>query len=254
MEAKRFGRPGLVVAHPGGSFLQQSALQNRILKLLPDDAFAEIAADMEPIELPRAHVFSEPLKDSEYSYFIETGIGSIVAVSPAGQQSEVGIFGREGMTPAYLVLETTATPYSIFMQVPGAGHRIANEKLFAAIQRSSPLRRLLLRYAYVLSIQTAYTGLSNSIHHVDVRLARWLLMCHDRTRSDQFSLTHEFLAVMLSVRRSSVTNALHMLEGNHLIYSERSLITIRDRKALEEFAGDAYGIPESEYNRLIGPI
>jgi CRP-like cAMP-binding protein len=234
--------------------LQQSHLQNRLLNQLPEESFREIAESLEPIDLPRSYVFSEPLKDCNYSYFIESGIGSIVAVSPEGQQSEVGIFGREGMTPAYLVLETAMTPYSIFMQVPGAGYRLPNETLFAVSQRSAPLRRLLLRYAYVLSIQTAYTGLSNSIHHVDVRLARWLLMCHDRTRSDQFSLTHEFLAVMLSVRRSSVTNALHMLEGNHLIYSERSLITIRDRKALEDFAGDAYGIPESEYNRLIGKI
>lgn len=234
--------------------MQQSALQNRILRLLPTDSFASIADAFEAVELPRAYVFSEPQKDSKYAYFPETGIGSIVAISPEGQQSEVGIFGREGMSPAYLVLETAMTPYSIFMQVPGAGYRIANETLFAAAQTDTALRRLLLRYAYVLSIQTAYTGLSNSIHHIDVRLARWLLMCHDRTRSDQFSLTHEFLAVMLSVRRSSVTNALHMLEGNHLIYSERSLITIRDRRALEDFAGDAYGIPELEYSRLIGPL
>jgi CRP-like cAMP-binding protein len=222
--------------------------------LLPDEAFREIAGHLEPVDLPRGYVFSEPLKDCNYAYFPESGIGSIVAISPEGQQSEVGIFGREGMTPAYLVLETAMTPYAIFMQVPGAGHRILNETLFSITQKSASLRRCLLRYAYVLSIQTAYTGLSNSIHHVDVRLARWLLMCHDRTRSDQFSLTHEFLAVMLSVRRSSVTNALHMLEGNHLIYSERSLIIIRDRKALEDFAGDAYGIPESEYNRLIGKL
>ena len=234
--------------------MQQSNLQNRLLGQLPEECFREIADSIEFVDLPRSYVFSEPLKDCNYSYFIESGIGSIVAVSPEGQQSEVGIFGREGMTPAYLILETAMTPYSIFMQVPGTGYRLPNETLFALAQRSAPLRRLLLRYAYVLSIQTAYTGLSNSIHHVDVRLARWLLMCHDRTRSDQFSLTHEFLAVMLSVRRSSVTNALHMLEGNHLIYSERSLITIRDRRALEDFAGDAYGIPESEYGRLIGRI
>lgn len=234
--------------------MHQTSIQNRLLALLPEESFREIADHLEPVDLPRDHVFSEPLHRCDYSYFLEKGIGSIVAISPEGQQSEVGIFGREGMTPAYLVLETAMTPYSIFMQVPGSGHRLPNEILSAAAQRSAPLRRLLLRYAYVLSIQTAYTGLSNSIHHVDVRLARWLLMCHDRTRSLQFSLTHEFLAVMLSVRRSSVTNALHMLEGNHLIYSERGLITIRDRKALEDFAGDAYGIPESEYSRLIGRI
>jgi CRP-like cAMP-binding protein len=239
---------------PGGFDLQQNSINNRLLALLPEDSFQAIADHLEPVELPRSFVFSEPGKDSRYGYFLESGIGSIVAISPEGQQSEVGIFGREGMSPAYLVLETVSTPYSIFMQVPGTGYRIENETLFAASQASPSLRRLLLRYAYVLSIQTAYTGLSNSIHHVDVRLARWLLMCHDRTKSNQFSLTHEFLSVMLSVRRSSVTTALHMLEGNHLIYSERSLITIRDRKALENFAGDAYGIPESEYERLIGKM
>jgi CRP-like cAMP-binding protein len=232
--------------------LRQSDVRNCLLRLLPDAAFHDLAPHLEFVELPRGTVFSEPLVEPTHSYFLETGIGSVVAVSPEGQHSEVAIFGREGMTPAFLVLETTRTPFSIFMQVPGRGFRIANDHLLAAARRWPPLERLLLRYAYVVSIQSAYTGLSNSIHHVDVRLARWLLMCHDRTRNNQFSLTHEFLAVMLSVRRSSVTTALHMLEGKHLIYSERSLITIRDRKALEDFAGDAYGIPEAEYVRLIG--
>jgi CRP-like cAMP-binding protein len=242
------------LATPERAMVSQTKIRNRLLALMPDDAYSLIADDIELIELPRSFVFSDPNTPSEFSYFIDSGIGSIVAITPQGQRSEVGIFGREGMTPASLVLETAQTPYSIFMQVPGHGYRISNDALRAAIRKSQTLRELLSRYAYALSIQTAYTGLSNSVHHIDERLARWILMCHDRTPGDQIALTHEFLSVMLAVRRSSVTTALHVLEGNHLVYSERNLITIRDRRALELFAGDAYGVPEQEYQRLIGPM
>ena len=234
--------------------VSQSKTRNRLLALMPEDVFGLVADDLELIEIPRGFAFSEPGVSSEYSYFIDSGIGSIVAISPQGQRSEVGIFGREGMTPASLVLDTDHTPYAIFMQIPGQGYRIRNEILRAAIDRSMPLRKLLTRYAFALSVQTSYTGLSNSVHLIDERLARWILMCHDRTQGDQIALTHEFLSVMLAVRRSSVTTALHVLEGNHLVYSERNLITIRDRRALELFAGDAYGVPEREYQRLIGPM
>lgn len=234
--------------------VSQSKIRNRLLALMPEDVFNILASDLELVELPRAFVFSEPDTPSDYSYFIDSGIGSIVAITPQGQRSEVGIFGREGMTPASLVLDTDRTPYAIFMQVPGQGYRIDNGKLREAINASPGLRKLLTRYAFALSVQTSYTGLSNSVHLIDERLARWILMCHDRTQGDQIALTHEFLSVMLAVRRSSVTTALHVLEGNHLVYSERNLITIRDRRALELFAGDAYGVPEREYHRLIGPM
>lgn len=103
-------------------------------------------------------------------------------------------------------------------------------------------------------MQTSYTALSNAVHPVDERLARWLLMCHDRVDGDELALTHEFLSLMLAVRRPSVTTALHVLEGNRFITAERGYITIRDRRRLEEFAGDAYGRPEAEYKRLIGPM
>jgi CRP-like cAMP-binding protein len=98
------------------------------------------------------------------------------------------------------------------------------------------------------------TVLANAHYPVDERLARWLLMCHDRWDGDVLPLTHEFMAVMLAVRRPSVTTALHVLEGNRFIRAERGCVTIRDRSALEEFAGDSYGPPEREYERLIGPL
>jgi CRP-like cAMP-binding protein len=234
--------------------VSQDKVRNRLLSLLPDHAFEAVAGAFDPVELPRGFVFSSPDTPADHAYFIESGIGSVVAISPQGQRSEVGIFGREGMTPANIVLETASTPYSIFMQIAGYGHRLPTRVLREAVRASEALRQMLSRFAHAMSVQTSYTGLSNSVHRIDERLARWILMCHDRTSGDRIALTHEFLSVMLAVRRSSVTTALHVLEGKHLVYSERNLITIRDRRALELFAGDAYGVPEREYERLIGPI
>lgn len=238
----------------GTRMVSQDKVRNRLLALLPDHAFGTVADSLEQVELPRGFVFSNPDMPADEAYFIESGIGSVVAITPQGQRSEVGIFGREGMTPANAVLDTVSTPYAIFMQIPGHGYRLPTPRLHEAVRESDTLRQLLSRFAHAMSVQTSYTGLSNSVHRIDERLARWILMCHDRTSGDQIALTHEFLSVMLAVRRSSVTTALHVLEGKHLVYSERNLITIRDRRALELFAGDAYGVPEREYERLIGPM
>ena len=243
-----------VLAERGTRNVSQDKVRNRLLSLLPGHAFETIADALDRVELPRAFVFSDPDMPADYAYFIESGICSVVAITPQGQRSEVGIFGREGMTPANVVLDTASTPYSIFMQIPGYGLRLPTRVLSQAVHASESLRQLLSRFAHAMSVQTSYTGLSNPVHRIDERLARWILMCHDRTSGDQIALTHEFLSVMLAVRRSSVTTALHVLEGKHLVYSERNLITIRDRRALELFAGDAYGVPEREYERLIGPM
>ena len=102
--------------------------------------------------------------------------------------------------------------------------------------------------------QTAFTTLANVTHPVEVRLARWLLMCDDRSDGDEVRLTHEYMAVMLAVRRPSVTIALHILEGNGFIKARRGMITVRDRPGLVEFSDGSYGRPEAEYTRLIGPF
>jgi len=89
---------------------------------------------------------------------------------------------------------------------------------------------------------------------VEARLARWLLMCHDRIDGDEIALTHEFMGMMISADRSGVTVTLHILEGAGMIRSKRGRVIIRDRDKLEELAGDSYGVPEAEYRHLIGPI
>lgn len=94
--------------------------------------------------------------------------------------------------------------------------------------------------------------MSNAVHQVDERLARWLMMAHDRLRQNEFEITHDYMAVMLAVRRPSVTTALHVLEGNRFIRAERGSIIMRDRAAMAEFCRDAYGQPEAEYVSLFG--
>ncbi|MGV8855181.1 MAG: Crp/Fnr family transcriptional regulator [Devosia sp.] len=234
--------------------IHQANISNGLLSLLSADDFARLAPDVEPIELPRSFVFSKANEAPAYCYFPLSGVGSIVAISPEGQQAEVGLFGRDGMTPTIAALESGSHVHAIFMQIAGHGLRIRVAALGAALARSAPMRSLFTRYGQTLATQTAFTALSNAVHHVEERLARWILMCHDRTDEQSIDLTHDFLSTMLAVRRPSVTTALHVLEGKHLIISTRGVIMVRDREALEAFARDAYGPPEQEYRRLIGPL
>ena len=228
--------------------------RNRLLALLPDEALAVIAEHLEPVDLPKGFPIAGPAAPIGYGYFFETGIGSVVCHSPEGFRAEVGLVGPEGALPVELFLESDHTVSEIVMQVGGHGHRIEAERLKAILRENAVVRAMMLRFARCLMTQSAYTALSNAVHHVEERLARWLLMCHDRMDGPDMALTHEYLSVLLAVRRPSVTTALHVLEGSHFIRSTRGLVTIRDRAGLERFAADAYGLPEAEYERLIGPM
>jgi CRP-like cAMP-binding protein len=143
------------------------------------------------------------------------------------------------------------SPHETFIQVPGDGIRIAAAALRDAFEASASLRRLLLRYAQAFSIQVAYTALANGRDSIDRRLARWLVMCHDRVDGDAFPITHEFLALMLGVRRAGVTNALQDLENRKAIKLQRGRIEITDRDQLVKIAGGSYGAAEAEYERLM---
>ena len=187
-------------------------------------------------------------------YFPEAGIGSIVARSPESQQVEAGLFGVDGFSPVEVVLGSDRSPHHIVIQVADDSWRVPAHLLREAADASPALRGLLLGFVQTLTTQGAFTALSNAMHSVEERLARWILMCDDRTDTNAMTLTHGFIAIMLGVRRPSVTTALHVLEGNGFIRNDRACIVVVRRRDLEEFAGDAYGKPEAEYARLIGPL
>src|SRR5262249_39111293 len=127
---------------------------------------------------------------------------------------------------------------------------ISADDLRRAMAESGSLAAWLMRYAHVFAIQAGHTALANAHGKIEERLARWLLMAQDRVDGDELFLTHEFLAVMLGVRRAGVTTALHQLEAQALISTARGSVIVLDRAGLEESANGLYGVPETEFERL----
>jgi CRP-like cAMP-binding protein len=232
----------------------QDMTKNVLLRTATADDHALLRPHMEVVKLSKGDVLIEAGRTIAHIYFLEDGVGSTVAISPEGSRIEAGLFGREGMSGLPLVFSADRTPNETFIQIEGAALRLSADAFCEALGKSPTLTGLMLRYAQAMSVQAAHTTLSNALHDLPERLARWLLMCHDRVDGDDVLLTHEFMSIMLGVRRPGVTTALHVLEGGTLIRASRGRVTVRDRRRLEEYAADAYGVPEAEYERLIAPM
>lgn len=232
----------------------QSIVRNRLLRLMSADDFALLAPHLQPCKADKGSILFEENAPIETVWFLDSGVGSIITMSPEGLSAENGLFGREGFAPVGSIMGNDRSPHKGVIQIADECWNLPAALLTEAADKSASLRKLLLRYAQTLAIQTSYTALSNAVHQIDERLARWILMCDDRMDGGELALTHEFMSIMLAVRRPSVTTALHALEGNGFIRAERGIIIVRNRAALEEFAGDSYGAPEREYERLIGPF
>jgi CRP-like cAMP-binding protein len=231
--------------------LKQISVRNRLLQALAAEDFTLIEPQLERIALPKGKALIEPQQPAEHVTFVETGIASVVALASEDRRVEVGIVGREGCAGHSVVLGVDRTPHQSFIQVEGHGYCIASSHLTRAIEESRTLHGLLLRYVQAFNVQVAATAASNGESVLGERIARWLLMCHDRIEGDELTLTHEFLSLMLAVRRASVTEALHVLEGAGIVRVKRAFISIQNRERLEEMADDSYGQPEAEYERLI---
>jgi CRP-like cAMP-binding protein len=233
---------------------EQGQVTSRLLRALSADDFALLQPHLERVPLEKGKVLISPEKAIRDVVFVESGLGSVIGISPAGEMVEVGLYGFDGLVGMPVVLGTDRSPHELLMQIGGDGWQLPADALRSAMQASQTLRDLLLRYIQFFLVMVAQTAISNAMHTVEERLARWLLMAHDRMADGNVPLTHEYLALMLAVRRPSVTTALHVLEGAHFIRATRGNVQVRDRAAMEEFAGAAYGVPEAEYVRLIGPL
>jgi CRP-like cAMP-binding protein len=224
---------------------------NRLLRASTAADLAVLARLLTPVELPLREELERPNRPIKHIFFLESGVASVVARGSHKKKLEVGIIGREGVTGLMVVLGNDRSPHQTFMQIAGNGHRMTSEDLREAMDESPSLREMMLRYAQSFLIQTTHTALSNGSARLEERLARWLLMAHDRVDGDELPLIHDFLALMLGVQRPGVTVALHSLEKQGLIATARGCITVIDRKGLEEAANASYGVPEAEYRRLI---
>ena len=236
------------------TMLQQSTIRNRLLACLTPVDFTLLAPFLEPVELHRDYVLVTPNKPIEHVYFIESGMVSVVAEKADGRSIEVGVYGRDGMGATTVLLGSDRTPHHHYMQIGGTGFKLSTVDFLEIVDQSPTIRNLMLRFVHVFMTQTAQSALVNGSSVVEERLARWILMCRDRLDINEFPITHDFLSMMLGVRRSSVTDALHLLEGALLIKATRGHIQILDRDRLEHAAGASYGVPEAEFRRLIGPL
>ncbi len=192
------------------------------------------------VDIARGEMLVFPGEAIEYSWFLEDGIASLVTASRGGHEAEAGIIGREGMVDVATVLGALKTPLRCNMQIPGSAYRIPAHMLIAACQASQGLRSALNLFAFSMVTQIAQTALANASFSIEERLARWMLMCADRLSGADIAMTHEFLSLMLNVRRAGVTLAIQSLQSAGFVASRRGLIQIINRRGLEEFANDAY--------------
>jgi CRP-like cAMP-binding protein len=229
----------------------RTGIRNRLLHKISLEDWDLIGPHLEPITLKERQVIEVPTKPITHAYFLEIGVASVVAVDAEDHRIEVGVIGYEGVTGVPLLMGDNRAQHSTYMQIGGSGHRIPQEPLCDAIAKSEGLRALMLKWAQGFMIQTAHTALANGRAKLEERLARWLLMAHDRMTSNAVPLTHEFLAVMLGVRRAGVTVAIHSFEQRGFITTRRGELTMVNRKGIEEVAGSFYGTPEAELERLL---
>ena len=213
---------------------------NRILAGLARRDFALIEPHLEPVDLPVRKVLETRRKRIDHVYFVESGFASVVANGSDKPSIEVGIIGREGMTGLAIVLGGDRAQHATYIQVAGKGQRMSAARLREVDEQSPAFHRAMLRYVRAFLAQTTTTALANGRSKVDERLARWLLMAHDRLGGDELNLTHEFLGLMLGTHRPGVTLALQALEKAGLIATRRGRVTILDRKTLQKSSNGTY--------------
>jgi CRP-like cAMP-binding protein len=227
--------------------LQQSDVRNGLLRALSADDFAFVRDQLTPIELKVRERMIMANKAIDEVHFPESGYISLVW----DHTVEIGLTGREGMVGISLALDCDRTPFDAVVQLSGQGFSLSATQLKQAMEARPSLHRVLLRYMQTLYVQVSSTAYVNAEYTLPMRLARWLLMCHDRVDGDEFSVTHDFLSLMLGVRRAGVTTTLHVLEGDGAIRAKRGHITVLNREHLERLAEDGYGVAEAEYARLL---
>ena len=234
--------------------LHLDTTRNALLQRLDPADIDRLKPSLRDVSLELRTSLEKSGQKIEYVYFPCSGLASVVAKKNRGADAEVGIIGFEGMTGSALVMGDDQATHDCFIQMAGEALVIDASQFKAALETSETLRRFLMRYVHAFHIQATYTALINARCKIEERLARWLLMCDDRVVGGRLVITHEYLSVMLGVRRPGVTVALQVIEGRGLVKSRRGEVIIRDRKGLIDLANGSYGEPEAEYRRLVGKI
>lgn len=224
-------------------------IANRLISELPRKESKPLLLALETVQLEFGTILAERGHPIKHIYFPLSGFVSLVTPLKGHPALEMGIIGSEGMYGASVVLGVTTAPMRAVVQGVGTALRMETKQFQRIIRDSPALLRIMNRYVYVTMAQLSYTAACNHFHEIEPRLARWLLMTHDRAHADHFHLTHEFLADMLGVRRSGITVAAGSLQNRKLIGYTRGEISILDRAGLEAVSCECYEIVNEDYSQ-----
>jgi CRP-like cAMP-binding protein len=230
----------------------KTSIRNRILAALPEKDYERLLLQLEPVELAHGEVLCEPNDPISHLYFINEGMASLVALTEEGQSIEVGVVGKEGVLGFQAIFGGDMMQHRALVQIPGAALRVKTGKVKDELNPPGILHNLLMRYNYAMLTQITQSVVCNRFHEVEERLARWLLICHDRAESDDLPLTQEFLSIMLGARRPGVNAAIGMLEKGELIHHSRGKVVVIDRQGLEKVSCECYRIAKKEFDRALG--
>lgn len=214
--------------------------QNGILASLPTKELKAVHPHLEEVELGFGEVIAGPEKPISSAFFITKGVASLIVNLADGSSIEVASVGRESLVGAGGLLRLPREPHTTLIQAQGSAYKIAIAPLQKLFHSCPQLREAILRNLYVQSSQMAQTAACNRVHEVEQRMARWLLILQDLIGGDKLIITHEFLAIMLGTRRTTVTLAAGLLQNQHIIEYKRGKVHILDRQALERASCECY--------------
>lgn len=228
-----------------------AVLENRILSALPAEEYRRLLPHLEVVRLRQGEVVYNVGEAIRYAYFLRGGMASLLSVTGDGKTIEVGMIGNEGVVGVSGVLGSKTAPYETVMQLPGNAMRVRQDVLREEFNRGGRLQELLLRYTHALLVQISQSAACNRFHGMQARLCRWLLVSHDRVKTDTIALTQEFLAQMIGAPRNRVTLVAISLQEEGLIRYSRGKITILDRQRLEDSSCECYRVVREQIRYFI---
>ncbi len=232
--------------------LQHDRRTNRLLSLLSDSDYERLRPHLSPVVFDYRKSLYEASRAIDQVYFPVDGVASLVITTAEGASAEVGTIGNEGMVGLPICLGDDDAPSSVYVQVPGTALRLDARVFRGELAASPTLNLIMLRYAHAFFNQVAQSAACAHLHRVEQRCCRWLLMTRDRMPSGNFLLTHEFLGMMLGVRRTTVTDVMGSLQKAGLIRYRRGHVTILDHEALQQRSCECYDLSKVEFDRLLG--
>lgn len=237
---------------PNARLVEPLGFTNRILLALPHASLERIKPFLEPLIMEKGQLIDRMNGPIKHMYFVNRGLVSVVKTMRDGRTVEIGAVGIEGVTDPNALFGIDQALLETMVQIPGSAFRIEREILTREMAKDSAFRDIMQKYARFAFSQLAQTAACNRLHSLEERCCRWLLLAHDSAIADNFSLTHEFLAMMLGVRRTGVSIVAHLLKKAGLIEYKRGRVTILDRAGLMDAACECYGSTQMQLEQLFG--